>query len=140
MRLSRAVLALALLACALVAQAAAPPTAQEIIKKEGRLMFSDGSSWYAFERDGRFSSGPLGMSGRTITGTWKHDGSLFVVEGTWSWLNGLSRPGDRRRMKLGISHPRPAAAPPRQPLMGGKPGRFHDCYFVVDELVPVKAR
>ena len=129
------VLALAVLAPA-SAKAEEPRTAQEVIRREGRFSFSDGSSYYAFEKDGSFHSGPLGMSGRTIEGRWKVDGSRFVVEGRWSWLNGLSAPNDRRRMTLGISGLlTPAAGKPLRAMHGKGPLKLYSCYFVIDELV-----
>jgi hypothetical protein len=131
------------LACTLLLVAlpalAAPPTVQQIINRDGRFVFSDGSSYYSLEKDGSFHSGPLGMSGRTIDGRWKPDGSSrFVIEGRWSWLNGLSATNDRRRMAIGVSG---LLAPAKQgkPLGMLKPVKgpvvIHSCYFVIDELV-----
>jgi hypothetical protein len=78
----------------------------EVIEKEGVFKFSDGSSIYTFHKNGSFELNPCGMSGRTITGNWKKVDSFFQVEGEWSWVNGLSIPGDMRIMKLHINtHP-----------------------------------
>jgi hypothetical protein len=113
----------------------------DIIKKEGRLVIVDGSSYYALDHDGKFHSGPLGMSGRTIEGTWKHDGSLFVVQGQWSWINGVSAKDDRRTMRFAISGllaVSTAKSPQLLPPYKGRPSKVHDCYFIIDELVRLK--
>src|SRR5690242_4812813 len=81
------------------------PEPSQIIEKEGRFVFIDGSSYYLFKKDGTFSSGPLGMSGRVITGTWKKQDNLFVIQGQWSWVNGLSQENDYRKMVLYVSTP-----------------------------------
>ncbi|MBT64041.1 MAG: hypothetical protein CML13_12600 [Puniceicoccaceae bacterium] len=78
----------------------------EVIEKEGILKFSDGSSIYTFHKDGSFDLNPCGMSGRTIRGNWKEVDRFIQVEGEWSWVNGLSVPGDIRIMELHINtHP-----------------------------------
>ena len=65
---------------------------------------SDGHSSYTFYPSGDFDSGPLGMSGRTLKGTWKfieHDaGTATKVEviAMQGWMNGLSGNDDWRRI------------------------------------------
>jgi len=54
-----------------VTRAAEFPPASEIIQTEGQFVFTDGSSYYMFKKDGTFTSEPLGISGREITGTWE---------------------------------------------------------------------
>lgn len=77
--------------------------ALEVIEIEGVLRFSDGSSIYSLHKDGRFELIPEGMSGRTISGTWKSDDGLIRVEGVWSWMNGFSTPNDVRIMRLQVT-------------------------------------
>lgn len=131
------ILTLIVLAPALALAEPAPPTAQELIRREGRFLFTDGSSYYAFEKDGSFHSGPLGVSGRTIEGKWKPDGAKLIVEGRWGWLNGLSARDDRRRMTFGISGPLTplAGKTPRLLRQVKGPLKVHSCYFVIDELI-----
>src|SRR4051794_11422977 len=61
-----------------------------IIQDEGQFVFTGSSSYYRLKKDGTFRSGPLGLSGREIAGTWKLKDRLFVIEGRWGWINGLS--------------------------------------------------
>ncbi len=123
-----------------------PPSAYQIIQKEGRLAFTDGSSYYDFERNGTFYSGPLGLSGRTIEGTWKlatvNDfAGPLVIQGTWGWANGFSAVNDRREMTMAV-YPR-TGQPKRKEdeanlsPVGSAPRRakLRSCYFVIDELV-----
>lgn len=58
---------------------------------QGRLVLSDGSSIYIFNKDKTFVSGPLGLSGQTIKGKWKHDRDGFRITGTWGWMNGWAK-------------------------------------------------
>ena len=129
--------------------APAPPTlpsAYQIIQREGRLAFTDDSSLYDFEKNGSFYSKPLGLSGRTIEGTWKlaaandFAGSL-VVQGTWGWVNGVSAINDRREMTVSV-YPRPRQLKKKEDeafLFSAQstPQRetLHSCYFVIDELI-----
>jgi hypothetical protein len=68
------------------------PIPEKIIQNEVQFIFSDGSSYYRFVKDGSFLSGPMGESGRTINGTWKTNlgSSSFVVTGKLGWLNGIT--------------------------------------------------
>ena len=43
------------------------PKPPEIIQNEGQFVFTDGSSFYLFKKDGTFTSEPLGLSGRVIS-------------------------------------------------------------------------
>src|SRR3954468_19350334 len=81
--------------------------AKQIIEEEGQFVFSDSASYYILEKGGAFRSGPLGLSGRMIAGSWKSQTpnvapGVFVVEGRWSWMNGMSPRNDYRRMTLVI--------------------------------------
>ena len=122
------------------------PSAYQIIQKEGRLVFTDGSSYYDFEKDGTFRSGPWEMSGRTIDGQWKRqnstdDFSPLIVQGTWSWMNGLSQVNDKRQMIMEvypkINQPKEREHATILPTIGNAPRRakLRSCYFVIDELV-----
>src|SRR5689334_2900227 len=81
------------------------PEPIKIIQEEGEFVFEDGSSYYLFKKDGTFKSGPLGLSGREIEGTWKQRDALFVIEGRWGWMNGASLDNDYKRLTLYISRP-----------------------------------
>jgi hypothetical protein len=86
--------------------AAEIPKPSEIIHDEGQFVFSDGSSYYLFKKDGTFISEPLGLTGRVITGTWTcQDDRLFVIQRRWTWINGLSPRDDYRQMKIVIGLP-----------------------------------
>jgi hypothetical protein len=75
----------------------------EVIEKDGALRFSDGSSIYSFQKDGGFELGPVSMSGRKIVGKWRREEAFFIIEGEWTWSNGVFQPGDIRIMRLYFS-------------------------------------
>jgi len=109
----------------------------EAIREKGSITLSDGSSFYTFRKDGSFDSGPLGISGRTITGKWHvskdSPDRSFVVDGKWSWVNGMSRPDDFRQITFAI-YPgtfRKASGDKERFAMSDE---FFQCYFIVDEL------
>lgn len=84
-----------------------PSFAVELIKPETilgkqELCISDDSSIYIFSPDQKFRLEPLGMSGRTITGTWSKDSDGIHITGQWSWINGMSADDDFREMDLHI--------------------------------------
>jgi len=54
-----------------------------IIQREGRFVFTDGASFYGFEKDGTFRSWPTGLSGREITGRWTRTDETYTVTGHW---------------------------------------------------------
>jgi hypothetical protein len=109
----------------------------DAIRDKEYITIFDGSSFYTFRKDGSFDSGPCGIGGRRITGTWApsqdRPNISFVVDGQWSWIDGLSNSEDFRRMVFDI-----------------RPGVFRkttdeeshfllsreifQCYFVIDEL------
>jgi hypothetical protein len=109
----------------------------QIIQEEDQFIFTDNASFYLLKKDGSFQSGPLGLSGRTITGRWEFQlPSRFVVEGRWGWVNGLSPRDDYRRMALiisaaqGFEEKRDVSAVEPLGLV-----RIYKCYFAVDELI-----
>ena len=67
--------------------------AAAVLKIDGVLLLSDGSSYYAFKSDGSFHSFPMGMSGRCFTGTWKKSGDRTLkleVLAKLGWQNGTT--------------------------------------------------
>jgi len=117
-------------------------SALHALEQKKAITISDGVSYYTFKADGNFASGPIGMSGRTISGTWKVDtgrpNAPFVVEGKWSWVNGISRNDDYRRMVVSIwpGSFRPAIGAEKDGFLSAK--EMFDCYFVIDELTAIK--
>jgi hypothetical protein len=114
-----------------------PRSLNEIVEAEGVFAFSDGSSYYIFRKDGTFGMGPVGLSGRTISGTWRSlDSPVFEIAGTWSWVNGVSERNDRRRMKIYVAPVRDLQ--PSDISAGHHPQgvtKIYSVYFFVDELV-----
>jgi hypothetical protein len=111
------------------------PEPLKIIQSEGQFVFTDGSSYYLLKKDGTFKSGPLGLSGREITGTWKAKDSLFVIEGQWGWVNGLSALNDYRRMTIFVSTPTSVETVKRMSWVEASADvKVYKCYFIVDEL------
>lgn len=111
----------------------------QIIKQEGRFVFSDGSSYYQFRKDGTFDSGPRGISGRTIGGGWSIDNNgSFVVVGKWGWVNGISWENDWRRLTLHISAPDSSKRVSISWIYDtSNPVKVYHCYFLVEELVKI---
>lgn len=121
-------------------QAAEYAKAISIIEEEGQFLFTDGSSYYLFFKDGNFDSGPLTLSGRSIQGTWKQSSDYqFLIEGKWSWLNGAHSPNDKRRLVINIQPPFVYQPDESRntfiPRHMTKPPRIYKCYFTIEELV-----
>jgi len=83
-----------LIACLIVAATTAAGaqtrTALRVIREDVALLLTEGGSYYRFNLDSSFRSGPVGLSGRTITGRWRGGDDVFIVEGRWGWVNGQS--------------------------------------------------
>jgi hypothetical protein len=111
------------------------PEPFEIIRQEGQFVFTDGSSYYLFRKDHTFKSGPLGISGREITRTWKSEENFFVINGQWGWLNGGSQKDDYRQMILYVAKPeaveKVAKSSPNYGIQGMK---IYKCYFEIESL------
>lgn len=107
---------------------------ETIIASEGVFAISDGSSTFQFLKGGKFVLDPVGMSGRTVRGTWTRTGAgKFTVIGRWGWMNGASVQDDLRRMKIYVSCT-DGAATKHLPRSGLK---VRACYFSLDELVKI---
>jgi len=123
------------LACPAEDQVAEPALA---IQERGSITVSDGSSFYTFNKDGTFLSGPWGISGRMIEGRWRQEpGSRnrFLVEGRWSWMNGTSLPHDFRKMVV-VVYPGTFNKVPKDRLGFASVDEILDCYFIIDGLSP----
>ena len=120
----------------------------QVINQEGELIISDGSSYYAFKKDGQFLSGPIdGISGRVISGKWKCEGSpdsmsaVFDIEGNWEWVNGTFSLHDVRLMKMAVYHigsefesyPKPTGGDVYG-MEGEKSFRVYKCYFIIESI------
>ena len=111
------------------------PEPLQIIQEEGQFVFTDGSSYYLLKKDGTFTSEPLGISGREITGRWELQGRVFVIQGRWSWINGLSPRDDYRKMRLAIYRPVSSETVEHLSLVDGNVNtKIYKCYFVIEEL------
>ena len=109
----------------------------DAIRDKESITISDGSSFYTFRKDGSFDSGPCGLGGRRITGTWAisddRPNTSFVVDGQWSWINGLSNAEDFRRMIFDIRPGvfRKTTDEESHFTLGSE---IFQCYFLIDEL------
>ena len=112
------------------------PKPSEIIQNEGQFVFTDGSSFYLFKKDGTFTSEPLGLSGRVISGHWTfQEDRVFVIQGRWSWINGLSANDDYREMKIAVYSPVSSEIVEQLSVVGATTkAKIYKCYFVVEEL------
>ena len=113
------------------------PSALEVIETETVLAFSDGSSVYQFYDDGRFLLEPVGMSGRSIDGSWTAlDSSRFEITGTWGWYNGISAINDIRKMVISVTVLSEKGTE-SDLLWSAADGLLWDVYFTVDELTSI---
>src|SRR5437868_1161776 len=80
---------------------AAEPTysPQEALDKFGRFTITNASSYFTFLKNGTFDSGPLGMSGEQLRGTWTVTNETnFTVTAKQGWVNGLNLPDEYRQV------------------------------------------
>ncbi|HXF10421.1 MAG TPA: hypothetical protein VN625_06515 [Desulfuromonadaceae bacterium] len=105
-----------------------------VFKQDGVLRISDGSSYYEFNTNGTFKSFPVGMSGRTFTGTWTSSPDInllhFTVTTKMGWMNGFQPPQDDWRIIFAVY---PGT---RRPAEGFHQATF-DCYWIIDELTKI---
>jgi len=106
----------------------------EAVSKDGFLKFSDGSSIYTFYGNGSFNLAPCGMSGRAIKGKWKEVDGVVVVEGEWSWVNGISELNDKRVMKLQVN----VYPSEDQESVGMNDVQVTKVYFTIESIRKVK--
>ena len=122
------------LVCAYFVTEAQSLDPSDVLKIDGILRISDGSSYYEFDTNGTFNSFPVGKSGRCFRGTWTSsampNSCTFTVIAKMSWMNGIQPPPDDWKIVLRVDSgvKRPA-------------DRFHrevlDCYFIVEELAKI---
>jgi hypothetical protein len=116
-------------------------SAAQIIKEEGQLIVADNFYYYLLKADGSFESGPMQLSGRTISGRWKQKGdqNYFVIEGKWEWINGIWPNDDYRRMTLNIGGASSfEQKEPISKMTHPESGRVYKCYLLVEELVKLE--
>ena len=98
----------------------------QVLKADGVLTITDGSSYYLFRTNGTFRSYPVGESGRCFDGTWTSDGdwipgipgpSTFTVEAKVTWINGITAADEYRKIvfKVYPGQKLRLQKPPRQP-------------------------
>jgi len=97
-----------------------------IVKRDGQLKLSDGSSTFIFYKDGKFQSFPVGQSGRTLSGKWTYERTGFTAVAKAEWLNGLHSNNDYRKIVFRI-YPTPSEH------IGGS----YQGYFFIDELTKI---
>ena len=77
----------------------------------------------------------MGLSGREITGKWRVDDRLFVIEGRWGWINGVSPEDDYRKMVIYLSKPESVETVKRMsPVEAGANRKIYKCYFLIEGL------
>ncbi len=128
-----------------------PTTAMKVIQQEGYLIVHDGSSFYYFDKENTFFSGPLNSwCGRAIRGNYSSIApASFTAEGTMTYFNRPSTP-TQYRMKMEVN----SVQRDSQPFdfmnlaffVGYQKGKqpfptnpvAHQAYFVFDSLIPVE--
>jgi hypothetical protein len=105
---------------------------RDVLKQDGVLRISDGSSYYEFYTNSTFKSFPVGYSGRCFTGTWMSDADPqrlnFTVTAKISWRNGYQPPPDDWRI---VFSGNPFGT--RHPADESHLATF-DCYWIIEEL------
>ncbi len=120
-----------------------PPPDPAIEMKDSGITLADGSSSYTFAKDGKFSSGPLGMSGRTLKGSWKIEehsagsAAKVVVEAKFGWINGLSPNDDYRRIVFFIYSGKTVPFERPDVVVGMLPQQHYKCYWLIDEMTKI---
>jgi hypothetical protein len=127
-------ISLFLFCCVVVSVNAQSLDPLDILKQDGVLRISDGSSYYEFNTNGVFKSFPVGISGRCFDGTWTSSTDThllhFTVKAKMGWMNGIQPPPDDWKIIFTIY---PGVRRPAE--------RFHqaifDCYWIIDELTKI---
>lgn len=105
----------------------------ESILGKRELCISDGSSIYIFFPDKTFRLEPIGMSGRTIKGTWTSDSHRIHIVGQWSWINGLSTNDDFREMDIHIGSLQDNTRDQTSMFSMSK-HKIYECYFLIERV------
>jgi hypothetical protein len=117
---------------------AAEPTywPQEAFDKFGGFTITDGSSYFTFSKDGKFKSGPVGLSGRELRGTWVlADRTELTVSAQVGWMNGLQPQDEFRRIVFRISSLRKRPAP--SGVHFADLDELFDSYCLIEEFVKI---
>jgi len=105
-----------------------------VLKQDGVLRITDGSSYFEFSTNGVFKSFPVPMSGRTFTGTWTSSADRnylsFTVTAREGWMNGAQPPPDVWRIVFAVG---PGL---RSPTDVRHLATF-DGYYVIEELTKI---
>ena len=110
---------------------AEPLEVNKLLHAKGDFCISDGSSVYIFSPNGKFKSTPVGLSGRTIEGTWTNDSTKIYIKGKWGWMNGLSSNNDFREMDIHIGS---VSDKVTIHSVWAKKRIVHDAYFIITRL------
>lgn len=123
-------------AVAVLCAAESEHSARSAIEEYGGFTITDGSSYFTFSKDGKFNSGPMGLSGRQLKGAWTlADNSEFTVIAKIEWANGMQPVDEYRRIVFRISSVRKRAVRPTVSL--GAPTELFDSYCLIEEFVKI---
>lgn len=117
---------------------AAEPTysPQEALDKFGSFTITNASSYFTFSRNGSFDSGPLGLSGEQLRGTWTFTNKTnFMVTAKRGWANGINLPDEYRQVIFRIVSVRKHSAPPT--VSFGAPFELFDCECTIGKVVSI---
>jgi hypothetical protein len=126
-------LSILLFACVITSAKAQSLDPSDVLKQDGILRISDGSSYWEFNTNGTFRSFPVGVSGRVFfAGTWTSSADpnvlRFTVTAKRGWMNGGGIPQDDwRRIVIIVTQGHRLAA--KSPFLA-----TFDCYWIIDEL------
>jgi len=115
---------------------------KDVLKDNGILAVTDGSTVYEFYGNGEFHSFPIQYSGRCIDGNWVTDEVSswgFKAVGQLSWT---SHPDDKYddfmiHFELSPGHLIPIDFTPSRPVQYTN---IFKCYFIIRELRPISEK
>ena len=128
------ILASLIVRSAFAGDAPIPPLKQ--IEQFGSICIGDGSSYFMFAKDGSFKSGPLGISGRTMTGRWvTNTDGRFVVTAHLGWINGIYPNDHYRRIVFYIPYVTKRAFELKVPFLSST--EVSESYFLIEEMAAI---
>ena len=141
----KAILLSFLFVSTVIATKALPIDPSAVLRQDGVLTITDGSSYYSFNTNGVFRSFPVGWSGRCFIGSWTSTANMSLLHITatasiW-WINGINS-GHAEWRRIVFSVYPGTRKPSNLPVLDAHTGKIakglhpsiFDCYWIIDEL------
>ena len=131
----KTLLSFLMFACVIISTKAQWVAPSAVLKQDGVLRISDGSSYYEFNTNGTFKSSPVDLSGRTFAGTWTSSTDMnylyFTATAKMGWMNGTQPPQDDWKLVFKL-----LSTGTRHPADRFHPASF-DCYWYFEQVTKV---